>query len=966
MTIHGASDSTIAHEKEEFARFRRWLFSLSQQELLNYMQFTFQTCPGTNESHECDLLKEMVQLQPPLQTPVHPRAMGYKPRSQFGPTLDYEHGKGKSRWTKPRLFQWSERPSYRPRARLGRPQRRFDVIARNKVAPWGEVYSLGTTREQLEEDRRILERTFLDETNETSRQALFRDMRSAHSIIRMLQVVSRGHFLKPQTQSSISCCTSWLQPTERWFSLSLYLASRYQVSLWESFHETSKKTSQPIKYEPDILRVAIPAAVKMGLREAMEMDRERLDYLRDSLTWNVLAVLGMSYSGKDWDSLHMSWMQIPLLQSEKPVYQLQTLVGRSLQHSLVAEIEKSILNDPDPVKTPIHKESKKRKKKNKSKKRRGRKSVPQSIQQSIQQPIHDDKSSEDEKGTKEELFVPSFDFPDNDTSPRSRNRNVIFSLSILEDVLENAFRTVGLEPTQPSEEPSETKEKEDTEAKQPYFHSRTTNNGPRKSDSGENGQDGLSYPEFMSAETIEILPFETETNFELTRSQTPIQMPSAPPMEYYPLPGSDMTESSYSPNVLPTDFYRPGPMESFSFGRTGEENALDEWLLANLYQTRERSILTDFFQSQEERSDDDEKLMAASTAASISSSTCIDSTVAGDAEEMEKGTPEESAFASDMVTITEDDNSLARQSNKVVMGEKHHETESRGSSQRSIPHVPTTEIVFDMNTDRKSEELTEMEVQSNDMQTSSSVATECRSPSPEAPKTPPPTLSPILLSLADLRDLRHSTLTPERRKPRSGGNKPTRTFSDAPIPGSLPSSPVLFQKDGITQSWSREDLHIATFRDDHRIKLKKVRQPRPHRATELQQTYKSVAVKSLAKPIASSKSGSVDFRAHFLEASNRRDQQRESCARSETAVEGQREDHQWHDSRKHMSEEIDSKSVIKDETTTITSALSHRESDDIASIRDGKCQKQRRTVASTFFSNKFSQNATLSVICASR
>lgn len=943
-----APERTTARQKEDFARFRRWLFSLSQEDLVKSMGITFKTCAGTNEIHEFDLLKEIVNLQPPLQTPVHPRAMGYRPRSQVGPTLDYEHGRKKSRWTKPRLFQLSERLSNKPGARKEQRQRRFDVIARNKVAPWGEVYSVGTTRSQLEEDRRILENTFFDMSNASSPRALFRDVRSARSIIRMLQVVSRGHFLGPQTQSSIPFCTCWLKPTERWFSLSFYVASRYQVSLWESFQQTAMKTSDPIKYERHILKAALTEAVKMGIREAMEIDREGLDWLRDSHTWSLFAVWsGISYSGTDWEKLYMSWIQVPLLQGEHPSSKLRSLVARSLQQSLASELEKSILNDPDPFEAPTQRARKKRQKK--AKKRRGR----ERIRPSIQVTVRGGKHLEDEIETKELSSQPSFEFPANDTSPRSRNGNVIFALSILEGVVENAFERVGLQVTKvPEETYDDTRGGKNTKRTRPYFGSRTTD-GLQKSVGLEKSEEDLNNPDHLSAERKEILRLETETNLGLARSQMSISMGSAPPMEYNPLPEPVTTHSSFSQNALPPDFYRPGPMEVLSFGRSGEENALDEWLLANRYQIRERSILTDFFQSQEERIDDDENLMAASTAASISSSTYKDSTVAADAEEMDKGAPDESAFASEMITITEDEKSLPRQNIKATTDEKRHETDSRGSSERSNPPVPTTEIVFDKNMETEIEELATENVAFDDMQTSSPLATDCRSPSPEAPKTPPPTLSPILLSLADLRDLRHSSLTPERRPPRGDKNGATRTFSDAPTPGSLPNSPVISQKDGLTQSWSREDLRTSAFRDDQRLKLKKFRQHRSHRASELQQTYKSVAVKSLAKPIASSKSGSVDFRTHFLEASNKRDQQTESCTRSETAAEGRREDHQWHDSRKHLLEEVDSKSVIKDETTTITSALSQRESEDIASIRDGKFHRLEWQLFLSFPSNDF-------------
>jgi hypothetical protein len=935
--IHKSSGA----EKNEFVGFRRWLFSLSQQELLDSMQFTFHNSPGTNECHEYDLLMEMVRLQLPLQTPVHPRALGYKPRSQFGPQLDYEHGKEKSRWTKPRLFQWSERQSFNPRIRRGRPQRRFDIIARNKIAPWGEVYSLGSTREQREEDRRILEGTFLKQATDTERCAYFVDTGlSPRSIIRMLQVTSRGFFLQHQLKSSIPFCACWLQPTERWFSLSSYLASRYQMALWKSFRGNSKNQVQPIKYDPYILEVAIPSAVKMGLRQSLNMDKQKLDYLRDSLLWNALSMQCVPYDGQDWVSVWKSWTEIPLLQSQKPIHQLQNIVRKNLEQTIVNEMGKVVLQDHNTVNpSPIRKQTRKIKQKNKKKKRqRGGKN--DDTQERIESLGRNDIAAKEKSEAQEKVQAPSFKFLDNQTSPQSRNRNIIFALTILEKVVEDVFLKVGLEATpqfgEGDNEDKSSKKGAKLKIEQGYFRSQKSKS-PKSAEIHHSDVTNSGYFQVESKE--EVLPSQPDSSLEPMNTQIPIQW-SLTPLGHDPVPTTIMASS-----VLPTNFYRPVGIEDFSFGRNSDD-ALDEWPFENPYQSRERSILTDFFQSQEVRSDeatsdDDEKLMAASTAASISSSTYKDSTIVADTDDIEKGNTDETAFTSEMVTIREDENSLARQSNSILADENYYETESRGSSERSNPQVPKKAIAFDAKIEREDRAPKEEEITTDSSPKSPSrLAADCRSPSPQAPVTPPPTLSPILVSLADLRDLRHLSLTPERRS--AGKAKSSlRTFSDTPLPGSLPSSPVLSQKNRLTPSWSREDLRITSFRDDHRIK-QKVNQPRLSRSTDLQQTYKSVAVKFLTKPIASSKSGNVDFRTHFLDPSNRRDQQRESCAQSETAMEGHHEDHHWHhDSRKHLQEEIDSKSVIKDETTTITSALSQREPEEIASIREGKKQKRR-------------------------
>ena len=188
---------------------------------------------------------------------------------------------------------------------------------------------------------------------------------------------------------------------------------------------------------------------------------------------------------------------------------------------------------------------------------------------------------------------------------------------------------------------------------------------------------------------------------------------------------------------------------------------------------------------------------------------------------------------------------------------------------------------------------------------------ECRSPSPEAPLTPPPTLSPILFSLEDLKDMRKGPGSQSNSS--LEGSSIRRMKAKLPsLPGSLPSSP----KNGLTSSWSRDDLQIQAFRDDHRIKQTTKRPPhsQPSRATETP-TYKAIAAKSVARPIASTRVASV-VRTHVQELS------RESCARSETA----------------LDEEAENVSLTRDETTTITTSGVSQRAEELTALREERNQ----------------------------
>ena len=376
-----------------------------------------------------------------------------------------------------------------------------------------------------------------------------------------------------------------------------------------------------------------------------------------------------------------------------------------------------------------------------------------------------------------------------------------------------------------------------------------------------------------------------------------------------------------------------------------DSRGLDEWpFLTSRYQpAREHSILSEFFRTQEERIDEERELMAASTAASIASSTYKDVPTVTEVDEVDKINDVQfrQSPTNGMNAIVEDDHMDVHSGNiKEKTADDHfqhgniHETGLEKLSPQLDPRTTESIPASLSNGDHKdsgnmassNSSLEPARNESPPPSPSSSLA--CRSPSPEAPLTPPPTLSPILLSLADLRHLK--TSTPERLG-HSGEPKTTRS---AAVSGSLPSSPV--PKNGLTPSWSREDLRITAFRDDQIIRQRGLQFGPAKHSVELP-LLRPAPIKSLAKPIASSKGANFDYRMPTFDSAGRREDRGDSCAQSETAVEGHDDDQQWpNDIQKTQSpqghEEADN--VTKDESTTITSAMSNREHEEISSIRE--------------------------------
>lgn len=152
--------------------------------------------------------------------------------------------------------------------------------------------------------------------------------------------------------------------------------------------------------------------------------------------------------------------------------------------------------------------------------------------------------------------------------------------------------------------------------------------------------------------------------------------------------------------------------------------------------------------------------------------------------------------------------------------------------------------------------------------------TPAHSVTPEAPATPSPRLSPILLSLDDLRDIRT-------------GVEAVGYGISASVPSSLPSSPVDQSKRRLLSSLSRENLRVKSFRDDHEF----IRSYRRNRTVEGNLTYRNVAAGSAKIKVRATRSVSGDSRGKKSQGALRsaftplkKEPNAEICARSENQI----------------------------------------------------------------------------------
>jgi len=988
--------------------FKRWVTSLSREELLDAMAFTFR--PDTNsralsssvKSHEYFLLCQMVELQPPPPTPVHPRATGYKSRSQKGARLDYFYREEEHlRWRKPRLFQFVEPQNEsmygRSRKRNATTTKRFSVIARRKVAPWGDVYSLGCTREQQDADANLIKGTRLGRLRRDGGYhvtACFGEKEiggkrksttksgGARSILKMLQVASRGHFFLQDSKTPTEVCyyAPWLQPTERWFSLGMYLASRFQMALWDSYEKAQSKQQQYTVgrlirqggdwqcYKESMIRDAILRAIRSGVADLLKEEKtsSKLNYLRDGMLWSMLIeghqkeefnLPKVNADAKGyWKCIASAWTQVELVQIHLPNGKFKNLISEKLEEELVAQMEQAMFVEEKLEKqqqtskdTLTGGTSKKKKKKSKRKKSKGNNSASDNIisQTAPSLPAHlvvtPDTKGDDSTSVEGENPCTKYRFPPSSVTAQERNKNIVFVLGIVEDITEEVFSKVGLEATPKFDAPVT-----DTKTKTTTNKTSKADDSVRNVSHKENAVDTAKNPITKAVDKAKSTADKAndaldkangdvvETSVVSSLSHSTKSFPSGLIQTSRSLDQELMTENNGNEFSLYTggnESFQSSIYNPFAVGSDFSLNNIDDiggyvdnWRFNNRFQSRERSILTNFFESQNEKpdndedDDDDERLMAASTAASIASSSYKDTSYAAESEELTvpaKVVTNQPPAHTEMGAIRESDDVTPKNLDEAE--KNSYDIESVGNGEKTSSVSSSLDFSLEIKADSFDDDkhhgdskavvsISELGNESKDNDSG------CRSPTLRAPSTPPPTLSPILVSLADLKKVKEFHFK-------------SRTHLSGP--GSLPpNSPG--DQNGMVSSWSREDLRIESFRDDHQIKNKQRDRIKSMRGLEIP-TYKSVTVKSLPKStlLLKGDSGTLDPEMEFTMSLGRKEHENKDCAQSETAMDaGQREHQDW-------IEEGDNTSLIKDETTTIISGISHRvESEELAVVQE--------------------------------
>lgn len=388
---------------------KEWIRSLTWDELAQALEVY---------EEDDEFLMEMIRLQVPPPTPIHPRTFIHPIASGKHPLWDgkYETEYLRTRLEriqKPRLLKWlpvdntiihnnhsyDDSNTYRNRKKFSNtshksrpPPREYNVMARGFVMRDGNRYSIPPTYEQQEADEKLLQRVCLctplnsdarshgtglylrltDDWHPINGKAFATtetDPKSHNNVLHMLRIVSRGSFLS-RAQNPYRALPNWFQPTERWFSLSMYLAARFEMALVQSYHESIKEArasnrgwlnSSSFDFVQRIHTVA-PSSSQFASTFGSNMILEAIQqsasvpYIRDCLLRMLLLENGRSRATVDNDlspilhfmgpsssaTINLLWA-CPLVQVGSAMDQLRTLGREVLQKHLARQVEQELL-----------------------------------------------------------------------------------------------------------------------------------------------------------------------------------------------------------------------------------------------------------------------------------------------------------------------------------------------------------------------------------------------------------------------------------------------------------------------------------------------------------------------------------------------------------------------------------------------------------------------------------------------
>ena len=730
---------------------------------------------------------------------------------------------------------------------------------------------LGTTTEQQNADRNILLWTALIRdrplNNNNTKSVLPKctliidqDMTKSNQkqkckkvlLLNTLHVASRGKFLSSNSgKQRCAFLAPWFDPTHDWFSLAMYLASRFEASLWDAYLNRDKLVQMAelqeeslvhsVKsLEVDAIERILCHAVGLVIRDEIKEGTPPTTSaaIRKSLLWKLL--ISSEDGTKSLTQLldgSGTFATTPLLEWGTPTSELKSRVMEYLQEGFAHEAERSLMQSTtqaEDCKKPST--TSKKKKKRSKKKGHNTKKIEDVHTQSI-----DEQNSDDEEEPHVECILhPTTtsgstltDFCEDKStvlsSQSENNSTKMVVLQVLDDILGTVFDRLGVQSEEdfndftdaiPVKSPSPRQSQKQSvheDIRQSVDDSEVastaiiSNKGPtsvgaamdflkRSNHIRNHSQSSVKSHELWASRSrrpsLSTGANKQQQILKRSMSYGDGSMLKKPPNTDQSSEGADWQSSSDSPLLPQASQNETSIFDGAPLCLSG---ALDGWNSVACKKKEDASIFTDLLQSKKGNTslDGEDINLVSSTAASIASSSTRDLEDAADLD-----LENDYLVSSPVLECDDEDTSKTNHFIRV--------------STVGLPDTPTTKADADII----------MPAVQEDTITESPHDIEL-SPPPSAPPTPPPTLSPILVSLADLGQLREVALSVDLTQERSTNNDLTPPKADDwPKPplftGSPPKALTPTATRTLKTSLSRDDLRSIDegrrpprSRDDH-------------------------------------------------------------------------------------------------------------------------------------------------------
>jgi hypothetical protein len=291
-------------------------------------------------------------------------------------------------------------------------------------------------------------------------------------LLDLLRITSRGKFLSAQGERSQAYWAPWFKPTEQWFSLPMYLASRFEAALWDAYFDRTKVDERKKEPKVNLLTqcvehldeeaVARVLSYAFGVAVKNEMIDMRYKLSEGPSSFEAISVLNnllgnlLKYTvdyGKELPIHQLEYLSVsPLIMWDTPCVKLKALAMLYIREGVSYEAEKSLMQSlsTEDTRTTIQKKRKTIRKKRLS---HHQPEILSTLEEEQNEEEQESESDEDDPIVQAILSSTSAGtiIESNNTSVLNVSTNCddtiekITVLQVIDDILTTVFQRLGIE-----------------------------------------------------------------------------------------------------------------------------------------------------------------------------------------------------------------------------------------------------------------------------------------------------------------------------------------------------------------------------------------------------------------------------------------------------------------------------------------------------------------------------------------